>query len=126
MHGKPRIAVVDDDESVRQGLANLISSVGYEAELYASAEEFLVRPEADGAACLVLDLRMPGMGGLELQRRLAARGGAPPVIIITAHDDDEARAEALAAGAVAFLSKPFKEETLLGAISSALSLDRRK
>ena len=126
MHGKPRIAVVDDDESVRQGLANLISSVGYEAELYASAEEFLASPEAGGAACLVLDLRMPGMSGLELQRRLAAHSGGPPVIIITAHGDDEARAEALAAGAVAFLNKPFKEETLLGAISSALSLDRRE
>ena len=126
MHGKPCIAVVDDDESVRQGLENLISSVGYEAELYASAEEFLASSEAGGAACLVLDLRMPGMSGLELQRRLAAHSGAPPIIIITAHGDDEARAEALAAGAVAFLNKPFKEETLLGAISSALSLDRRE
>ena len=126
MNGRPRIAIVDDDESVRQGLANLISSVGYEAELYASAEEFLACPEAGEAACLVLDLRMPGMGGLELQRRLATRGGGPPVIIITAHGDDEARAEALAAGAVAFLKKPFKEETILGAISFALSLDRRE
>ena len=126
MHGKPRIAVVDDDESVRQGLANLISSVGYEAELYASAEEFLASPEAGGAACLVLDLRMPGMSGLELQRRLAVHSGGPPVIIITAHGDDQACAETLAAGAVAFLNKPFKEETLLGAISSALSLDRRE
>jgi FixJ family two-component response regulator len=126
MYGKPRIAVVDDDESVRQGLANLISSVGYEAELYASAEEFLARPEATEAACLVLDVRMPGMSGLELQRRLAAHIGAPPVIIITAHGDDEARTDALAAGAVAFLNKPFREEILLGAISSALSLDRRE
>ena len=126
MQGEPHIAVVDDDESVRQGLANLICSVGHEAELYASAEEFLGSPEAGEAACLVLDLRMPGMSGLELQRRLAAHSGGPPVIIITAHGDDEARAEALAAGAVAFLNKPFKEETLLGAISSALSLDRRE
>lgn len=125
MDGKPRIAVVDDDESVRQGLENLINSVGYDAELYASAEEFLASSGTSGAACLVLDLRMPGMSGLELQRRLAARGGGPPVIIVTAHGDDEARAEALTAGAVAFLKKPFKEETLLGAISSALSLDRR-
>ena len=126
MHGKPRIAVVDDDESVRQGLANLISSVGYETELYASAEEFLARPEAVDAACLVLDVRMPGMSGLELQRRLAVHSSAPPVIIITANSHDETRAEALAAGAVAFLNKPFKEETLLGAIKSALSLDGRE
>jgi two-component system response regulator FixJ len=126
MYGKPRIAVVDDDESVRQGLANLINSVGYETELYASAEEFLACPEAGEAACLVLDLHMPGMSGLELQRRLAVHSSAPPVIIITANSHDETRAEALAAGAVAFLNKPFKEETLLGAIKSALSLDRRE
>jgi FixJ family two-component response regulator len=126
MYGKPRIAVVDDDESVRQGLANLINSVGYETELYASAEEFLACPEAREAACLVLDLHMPGMSGLELQRRLAAHSGGPPVIIITANSHDETRAEALATGAVAFLNKPFNEETLLGAINSALSLDRRE
>lgn len=126
MHGKPRIAVVDDDESIRQGLANLISSVGFEAELYASAEEFLASSEAGMAACLVLDLRMPGMGGLELQRRLAAEGRETPVIVVTAHGDDEARAESIAAGAVAFLNKPFKEETLLDAIASALALKRRE
>lgn len=126
MHGKPRIAVVDDDESVRQGLENLISSAGYEAELYASAEEFLASSEAGGAACLVLDLRMPGMGGLELQRRLAAEGRETPVIVVTAHGDDEARAESITAGAVAFLNKPFKEETLLSAIDSALALNRRE
>ena len=125
MHGKPRIAVVDDDESVRQGLENLISSAGYEAELYASAEEFLASSEAGGAACLLLDLRMPGMGGLELQRRLAAEGRETPVIVVTAHGD-EARAESITAGAVAFLNKPFKEETLLRAIDSALALNRRE
>jgi FixJ family two-component response regulator len=123
---RSHISVVDDDASVREALANLISSVGYEVELYASAEEFLASSGASTAACLVLDLRMPGMGGLELQRRLAAEGRETPVIVVTAHGDDEARAESLAAGAVAFLNKPFKEETLLGAIDSALALNRRE
>jgi FixJ family two-component response regulator len=123
---RPYISVVDDDASVREALANLISSVGYEVELYASAEEFLDSSGASVADCLVLDLRMPGMGGLELQRRLAAEGRETPVIVVTAHGDDEARAESIAAGAVAFLNKPFKEETLLGAIDSALALNRRE
>jgi FixJ family two-component response regulator len=123
---RSHISVVDDDASVREALANLISSVGYDVELYASAEEFLASTDASTAACLVLDLRMPGMGGLELQRRLAAEGRETPVIVVTAHGDDEARAESIAAGAVAFLNKPFKEETLLGAIDSALALNRRE
>ena len=126
MRDRSHISVVDDDASVREALANLISSVGYEVELYASAEEFLASTDVSMAACLVLDLRMPGMDGLELLRRLAAEGHAPPVIVITAHGDDEARAESLAAGAVAFLNKPFKEETLLSAIDSALALNRRE
>jgi FixJ family two-component response regulator len=123
---RSHISVVDDDASVREALANLISSVGYEVELYASAEEFLASTDPGTAACLVLDLRMPGMGGLELLRRLTADGREPPVIVITAQGDDETRAESLAAGAVAFLNKPFKEETILGAIDSALAINRRE
>jgi FixJ family two-component response regulator len=123
---RPYISVVDDDASIREALANLISSVGYEVELYASAEEFLDSSRARGADCLVLDLRMPGMGGLELMRRLAAEERETPVIVITAHGDDNARDESIKAGAVAFLNKPFKEETLLGAISSALALKKRE
>lgn len=126
MRDRPYISVVDDDSSVREALANLISSVGYEVELYASAEEFLDSSGASVADCLVLDLRMPGMGGLELLRRLTAEGREPPVIVITAHGDDETRDESLAAGAVAFLNKPFKEETILGAIDSALAINRRE
>ncbi len=126
MRDRPYISVVDDDASIREALANLISSVGYEVELYASAEEFLDSPGARGADCLVLDLRMPGMGGLELMRRLAAEERETPVIVITAQGDDNARDESVKAGAVAFLNKPFKEETLLGAIASALALKRRE
>jgi FixJ family two-component response regulator len=123
---RSHISVVDDDASVREALANLISSVGYGVELYASAEEFLASTGASTAACLVLDLRMPGMGGLELLRRLTAEGRDTPVIVITAQGDDETRAESLAAGAVAFLNKPFKEETILSAINSALAINRRE
>ena len=126
MRGRPYISVVDDDASIREALANLISSVGYEVELYASAEEFLDSSRARGADCLVLDLRMPGMGGLELMRRLAAEERETPVIVITAQGDDNARAESMKAGAVAFLNKPFKEETLLGAIASALAIKKRE
>ena len=122
MH-KPLITVVDDDQSVREALENLISSVGFEVRLFASAEDFLDSDAPANTDCAVLDLRLPGISGLELQRRLAANGHSTPVIIITAQGDDKARAEAVAAGAIAFLKKPFKEEVLLAAIDSAL---RRK
>jgi FixJ family two-component response regulator len=115
------IAVVDDDQSVREALENLISSVGFEVRLFASAEDFLDSDAPATTDCAVLDLCLPGISGLELQRRLAANGKSIPVIIITAQGDDKARAEAVAAGAIAFLKKPFKEEVLLGAIDSALN-----
>lgn len=120
MKDKPLIAVVDDDLSVREALENLISSVGFEVKLFASAEAFL---DSDGPAktdCAVLDVRLPGMSGLELQRKLAANRQRIPVIIIMAQGDDKARAEAVTGGAIAFLKKPFKEEVLLTAIDSAL------
>jgi FixJ family two-component response regulator len=116
----PLIAVVDDDQSVRDALENLIGSVGFEVKLFASAEAFL---DSDGQLqtdCAVLDLRLPGMSGLELQRRLTANGDSIPVIIITAQGDDENRAKAIAAGAIAFLKKPFQEQVLLTAIDLAL------
>jgi FixJ family two-component response regulator len=117
---KPLIAIVDDDQSVREGLENLISSVGFEVKLFASAEAFLDSDAPLQTDCAVLDLRLPGISGLELQRKLAADGQSIPVVMITAQGDDKARAEAVAAGAIAFLKKPFKEEALLAAIDSAL------
>jgi FixJ family two-component response regulator len=117
---KPLIAVVDDDQSVREALENLISSVGFEVELFASAEEFLDSDTPLQTDCAVLDLCLPGITGLELQRRLTADGQSIPVIIITAQGDDKTQDEAVAAGAIAFLKKPFKEEVLLAAIDSAL------
>jgi FixJ family two-component response regulator len=119
MH-KPRIAVVDDDQSVREALDNLISSVGFEIKLFASAEAFLDSNAPLQTDCAVFDLWLPGISGLELQRKLAADGQSIPTIIITADGNEKARAEALAAGAIAFLKKPFKEEVLLAAIDSAL------
>ncbi len=120
MKYKPLIAVVDDDQSVREALENLISSVGFEVKLFASAEAFLDSDAPLQTDCAVLDVRLPGISGLELLRRLAADGQSIPVVIITAQGDDKARAEAVAAGAIAFLKKPFNEEVLLAAIDSAL------
>ncbi len=120
MKHKPLIAVVDDDQSVREALENLISSVGFEVKLFESAEAFLDSDAPENTDCAVLDLRLPGISGLELQRRLAANGQSIPVIIITAQGDDNSQAVAVAAGAIAFLKKPFKEEVLLAAIDSTL------
>ena len=120
MKNRPFIAVVDDDQSVREALENLISSVGCEVKLFASAEAFLDSDAPANTDCAVLDLRLPGISGLELQRKLAADGQSIPAVIITAQGDDKVRAEAVAAGAIAFLKKPFKEEVLLAAIESAL------
>ena len=121
MKHRPVIAVVDDDLSVREALENLISSVGYEVKLFASAEAFLDSDARANTDCAVLDLRLPGISGIQLQRKLATNGQSIPSLIITAQGDDQARAEAAAAGAVAFINKPFKEETLLAAIDSALN-----
>lgn len=119
MH-KPLIAVVDDDRSVREALANLISSIGFEVRLFSSAEAFLDSDAPLQTDCAVFDVWLPGISGLELQRKLAADGQNIPAIIITANGDENAQAEAAAAGAIAFLKKPFKEEVLLAAIDSAL------
>jgi FixJ family two-component response regulator len=117
---RPLIAVVDDDLSVREALANLISSVGFEVKLFASAEDFLNSDDTCQTDCAILDVCLPGISGPELQQRLAADGQTIPVIIITAQGDDKAQDEAVAAGAIAFLKKPIKEEVLLAALESAL------
>jgi FixJ family two-component response regulator len=120
LKNRPLIAVVDDDQSVREALENLISSVGFEVKLFASAEAFLDSDAPANTDCAVLDLRLPGISGIELQRKLVANGQSVPGIIITAEGDEHAQAEAAAAGAIAFIKKPFKEEVLLAAIDSAL------
>lgn len=114
------ISVVDDDTSVRDSLLGLIRSVGLAVEVFASAEEFLKSDQLRNTRCLILDVRMPGMNGLELQRGLAVSHCEIPVIFITAHGDEAARSQALKDGAVDYLLKPFTEEALLNAIHAAL------
>jgi FixJ family two-component response regulator len=121
MSAAPLISIVDDDDSLRNSLNNLIRSVGFRAQGFSSAEAFLNSNQVPDTACLILDVRMPGMNGLELQRQLVAANCRIPIVFITSHGDDDARAQALKAGAVDFLYKPFREETLLKAIDSALN-----
>jgi FixJ family two-component response regulator len=116
----PRVAIVDDDDALRNSLDNLLRSVGFGVQGFASAEAFLQADHAPETACLILDVRMAGMNGLELQRQLGAAHWRIPIIFVTAYADDDTRAHALAAGAVAFLSKPCREEDLLKAIEAAL------
>ena len=116
------ISVVDDDESVRESLEGLMRSVGFAVKTFASAEEFLSSDHyLTKTDCLITDLRMPGMSGIELQRRLIADRQSRPVIFITAHgSDNEARAEAFRNGALAFLEKPLSEDALLDAVHRAV------
>jgi FixJ family two-component response regulator len=116
------ISVVDDDASVRESLRCLIRSVGLAVEVFATAEEFLKSDHLRNTRCLILDARMPGMNGLELQRRLATSHYEIPVVFITAHGDEASRSRALKGGAVDYLLKPFREEALLQAIHAALNL----
>jgi two-component system, LuxR family, response regulator FixJ len=121
LHDTQMVSVVDDDESLRRSLRNLLASVGFRVETFASAEAFLQSTHPEQSACLILDLRMPGMNGLDLLRHLAGIGARIPVVVLTAHGDDVAREQSLAAGAVAFLSKPFNGTALLDAVRAALS-----
>jgi FixJ family two-component response regulator len=115
------ISIVDDDASLRRSFRNLLMSVGFQVEAFPSAEAFLASPHQERTACLVVDLRMDGMSGLELLRHLAASGSRVPTIVLTAHGDEVAREQSLQAGAVAFLGKPFHSETLVEAIRTALN-----
>jgi FixJ family two-component response regulator len=119
----PLISVVDDDASVRESLESLIRSVGFAVKVFASAEDFLNSPRVLETNCLILDVRLPGMDGIELHRHLLAKKWKVPVIFITAHASEEhIRAQALKSGAVGYLIKPFSEESLLDAIDAALDL----
>ena len=114
------ISIVDDDESVREAITSLLRSAGFKAESFASAEKFLRSPVLEETACLILDVRMPGVSGPELQRRLATESRRIPIIFMTAHGDQGLQAEVMRAGAVDFLPKPFSEEALLRAVYSGL------
>jgi FixJ family two-component response regulator len=117
----PRLTVVDDDQSVRESLHGLLSSIGYSVESFASARAFLDSPSVATTDCLILDVRMPEMGGLELQDELTARHIDIPTIFVTAYAEDAVRRRVLAGAAVGCLLKPFSEEALLHAIGSALA-----
>jgi FixJ family two-component response regulator len=119
-HTDPKIYVVDDHESARTGLGRLLRSVGFRVMTFVSAQDFLDYGQVGNGELLVLDVRMPGISGLELQKRLLARGSKIPIIFLTAFEDLQARNAALKAGAIAFLQKPVDEETLLEAIKRAL------
>ncbi len=121
MPSVPLMAIVDDDDALRNSVDNLLRSVGFRVQGFASAEAFLQANHAPEAACLLLDVHLPGMNGLELQRQLMAAHWGIPIIFVTAYVDDDARARALAGGAVAFLYKPCPEADLLHAIEAALT-----
>ena len=119
-----RVFVVEDDPSMRTAVKNLLRSVGLEAQLFASAQEFLSADRPDVPSCLILDVRLPGLSGLDLQRDLSASNVDIPIIFITAHGDIPMSVRAMKAGAVEFLTKPFRDQDLLDAIQAALAQDR--
>ena len=118
------VFVIDDDESIRESLKSLIRSVGLRVETFASAQEFLQSERPDAPACLILDVRMPGLSGLDLQRELTEANIHIPIIFITGHGDIPMSVRAMKAGAVEFLTKPFRDQDLLDAIQQALDRDR--
>jgi len=119
------IAIVDDDPSVREGLSSLLRSVGLRVETFASAQEFLARRGSEAPSCLVLDLQLPGLSGLDLQKRMAEVELEIPIVFLTGHGNIPASVQAMKAGAVEFLTKPFDDEQLLQAIQEAVERDRR-
>jgi len=114
------VAIVDDDQSIQRALKDLMESAGLLALCFGSAEEFLESNQCNEIACLAADIRMPGMSGLDLQAKLKAQGCRIPIIFITAHGDDQMKMQAMEAGAVDFLSKPFDDEVLLERLRAAL------
>ncbi len=120
MDGRPLISIVDDDASVREAMEALMRSLGCEADAFPSAEDFLGSGRMHETACVVADVQMPGLGGLELQRRLAAAGLRVPIVFVTAYPDARIRAKALEAGALGFLTKPVSERDLLACIEAAV------
>lgn len=119
-----RVFVIEDDPSMGIALKNLLKSVGLQAQLFASAQEFMTAERPDVASCLILDVRLPGISGLDLQRELSRAGIHIPIVFITAHGDIPMSVRAMKAGAVEFLTKPFRDQDLLDAIQVALERDR--
>jgi FixJ family two-component response regulator len=122
--GVPTVFIIDDDRGMRQSIQDLVESVGLRAESFATGGEFLERKRTNDPSCLVLDVRLPQMSGLDFQRRLAEIGMQIPIIFVTAHGDVPMSVRALKSGAVEFLTKPFRDQDLLDAIQQALQRDR--
>jgi FixJ family two-component response regulator len=120
------ISIIDDDEAMREATKGLIRSLGYQAATFASAEEFLQSDNVASTSCLIADVQMPGLSGIELQRDLIARGIKMPTIFITAFPEERTRLRALKAGAFGYLGKPFSEESLLECLNSALGGSHEK
>jgi FixJ family two-component response regulator len=114
------VCVIDDDASVRKALHRLLQASGFEVEVHENAASYLVRDRSRAPGCVLLDIKMPAMSGLEFQRQMAGAGRTPPIVFITAHADEEARAEAIALGAVDVLYKPLRQAVLLDAVRRAL------
>ena len=121
----PIISIIDDDESMRGALKSLVASLGLKAYTFASAEQFLQSQRLDDTACLITDLQMPGLNGIELQNLLLAQGRHIPIIFVTAFAEEPMRARALKAGALGFLSKPFESQTLAALIEKAIDTSRK-
>lgn len=120
------VFVIDDDPSIRRSIQGLLKSVGLRSEAFNSAQEFMARRDAHGPSCLVLDVRLPGLSGIDFQRQLADAGTQIPIIFITAHGDIPMSVKAMKSGAVEFLTKPFHDQDLLDAIQQALERDRTR
>ena len=116
----PLVAIVDDDELFRRSIERLVRSAGFTVEAFGSAEDFLERGDLDRTACAILDMKLPGMSGLDLQQRLVTRPRQIPIVFVTAHGSAVIRANALRAGAIAFLKKPFDDSTLLEALDRSI------
>jgi len=120
------VFIVDDDQAIRHAMGLLMQSVGFNYEIFETANEFLEKMPEDRPGCLVLDIRMPGLGGLELQEKLAARGSTLPIIFITGHGDVPMAVEAMQKGAIDFIQKPFRDQELLDCIGNAMQTDRSR
>jgi FixJ family two-component response regulator len=115
------ISIIDDDASVREATDGLVRSLGYSTATFASAEEFLDSPHTRGTACVITDIQMKGLSGVELQGRLVADGNRVPIVFMTAFPDERIRLQVMAAGAVGFLAKPFEDESLIACLAQALA-----
>ncbi|HEU4770279.1 MAG TPA: response regulator [Pyrinomonadaceae bacterium] len=120
----PVVVVVDDDPSFRNFLSRLVQTIGLKTLLFTSAEDFLAAPQPDGPCCLVLDVQMPGLSGLDLQRELTRRGRPLPIVFTTGHGDIPMTVEAMKAGAIGFLSKPFRNQEMIDAIKEGIARNR--